>query len=101
MEAVRWYAKAAEEVGDGPSMTKLATAYATGRGIKKDESMALRWYNLAASKQDAEAEYQLAMMLLRGKGGLQQDIDAGKGWLKRAVDHGHQEAKKEWAKRGW
>jgi len=100
-EAVRWYAKAAEEVGDGPSMTKLATAYATGRGIKKDESMALRWYNLAASKQDAEAEYQLAMMLLRGKGGVKQDIDAGKGWLKRAVDHGHEEAKKEWTKRGW
>ena len=41
------------------------------------------------------------MMLLRGKGGMQQDIDAGKGWLKRAVDHGHEEAKKEWAKRRW
>ena len=101
MEAVRWYIKAAEEAGDPPSMTKLATAFATGRGIKKDESMALRWFNLAASKQDAEAEYQLAMMLLRGKGGVQQDIDAGKGWLKRAVDHGHEEAKQEWAKRGW
>lgn len=100
-EAVRWYAKAAEELGDAPSMTKLATAYATGRGIKKDESMALRWYNTAASKQDSEAEYQLAMMLLRGKGGMQQDIIAGKGWLKRAVDHGHAEAMKEWAKRGW
>jgi serine/threonine-protein kinase len=100
-EAVRWFIKAAEEAGDAPSMTRLATAFATGRGIRKDESMALRWFNLAASKQDAEAEYQLAMMLLRGKGGVQQDIDAGKGWLKRAVDHGHEEAKKEWAKRGW
>ena len=100
-EAVRWYTKAAEEVGDASAMSKLAAAYASGRGIKKDESMAVRWYNLAASKQDAEAEYQLAMMLLRGKGGMKEDLDAGKGWLKRAVDHGHAAAKLEWAKRGW
>lgn len=100
-EAVRWYTKAAEELGDAPSMTKLGVAYLNGRGIKKDEGTAVKWFNLAASKAEPEAEYQLAMMLLRGKGGMQQDIDAGKGWLKRAVDHGHEEAKKEWVKRGW
>jgi tRNA A-37 threonylcarbamoyl transferase component Bud32 len=100
-EAVRWFAKSAEEVGDAVSMTRLAAAYASGKGIRKDESLAVRWYNLAAAKQDPEAEYQLAMMLLRGKGGMREDLAAGKGWLKRAVDHGHAEAIKEWTKRGW
>jgi serine/threonine-protein kinase len=100
-EAVRWYMRAAEELGDAPSMTRLATAYATGRGIKKDPAMAIKWYNLAASKQDAEAEYQLAMMLLEGKGGMERDLAAGRDWLRRAVEHGHAEAQKEWAKRGW
>ena len=82
-------------------MTKLATAYATGRGIKKDPAMAIKWYNQAASKQDAEAEYQLAMMLLEGKGDMERDLAAGRDWLRRAVGHGHAQAKTEWAKRGW
>jgi serine/threonine-protein kinase len=99
-EAMRWYRKAAEE-GDVPSMAKLAAALTDGRGVKKDETEAIRWYNQAASKQNPEAEYQLAMLLLRGKGGMKQDVEAGKGWLLRASAHGHDEAKREMARRGW
>ncbi len=99
-DAVRWYAKAAEELGDAPSMSKLGVAYLTGRGIKKDEGAAVKWFNLAASKEDPEAEYQIAMMLLKGKV-MREDPLAGRDWLRRAANHGHAEAKKERAKRGW
>ena len=60
----------------------------------------MSWLNTAASKQNAEAEYQIAMMLLKGKV-MREDPRAGREWLKRAADHGHPAAKQEMAKRGW
>jgi TPR repeat protein/tRNA A-37 threonylcarbamoyl transferase component Bud32 len=98
-EAARWYQKAAE-AGDIPSMTRLAAAYARGRGVKKDEDLARQWYSKAAEGRDPEAEYQIAVMLLEGKGGMKKNELDGMGWLRRAADHGHPEAKKLLAKRG-
>jgi serine/threonine-protein kinase len=97
-QAVIWYEKAAN-AGDVPSMTKLAAAYAQGRGVKKDERQATGWYGKAAEARDPEAEYQLGMMLLSGKGGFKKDESAGLGWLRRAAAHGHEEAQKELTKR--
>ena len=70
-----------------------------GGGVKKSEADATRWYSEAANKQEPEAEYQVAMMLLRGKGGYEQDETKGLEWLKKAAGHGHLEARKELAKR--
>ena len=96
--AVVWYRKAAD-AGDLPAMTRLAESYARGRGIKRDEAASRYWYSKAAELHEPEAEYQLAMMLLKGKGGYQRDESAGMGWLERAAKDGHAEAQRELARR--
>jgi TPR repeat protein len=80
-------------------MTKLAENLARGRGVKRDELKSTYWYNEAAERRDPEAEYQIAMMHLKGKGGFARNDSVAVGWLRRAADHGHAEAQKELAKR--
>ena len=96
--AVVWFARAAE-AGHVLSMTRLAESYAHGRGIKRDEDQSRFWFSRAAERHEPEAEYQLAMMLLRGKGGYQRDEVRGLEWLERAAKDGHFEAQKELARR--
>jgi predicted Ser/Thr protein kinase len=93
-----WFSRAAE-AGHVLSMTRLAESYAHGRGVKRDENQSRFWFSKAAERHEPEAEYQLAMMLLRGKGGYQRDEVAGLGWLERAAKDGHLEARKELARR--
>jgi uncharacterized protein len=97
--AADWYRKAAE-AGDALSMTRLAEAFSKGRGVKKDEAQATFWYSEATKKQEPEAEYQVGMMLIRGKGGYAQDEKTGLEWLRKAAGHGHVGARTELAKRG-
>ncbi len=101
-QAARWYERAATAM-DVPSMTRLAAAYDNGWGVKKDEAKATLWYTNAAQHQEPEAEYQLALRLLNGRGGFrksEKERTAGMGWLRRAAEHGHDEARKELARRG-
>jgi serine/threonine-protein kinase len=96
--AAVWYRKAAES-GHVGSMTQLAESYARGRGVKRDEAQSRFWYSKAAELHEPEAEYQLALMLLKGKGGYQRDDAAGMQWLERAAKDGHLEAQRELARR--
>ena len=96
--AAVWYRKAAES-GHAGSMTQLAESYARGRGLKRDETQSRTWYSKAAELHEPEAEYQLALMLLKGKGGFQRDDVAGMQWLERAAKDGHLEAQHELARR--
>ncbi|HEU5217636.1 MAG TPA: hypothetical protein VFU23_03205, partial [Gemmatimonadales bacterium] len=77
-----------------------AAAFARGRGVRKDEAQATYWYSEAAKLQDPEAEYQMGMLLIKGKGGFAQDEKAGLDWLRKAAGHGHAAAKEEMARRG-
>jgi TPR repeat protein len=81
-------------------MTRLAAAYARGRGVKKDEGQSTRWYSEAAKLQQPEAEYQVGLALLKGKGGYAKDEKTGLEWLRKAAAHGHAAAKAELAKYG-
>ena len=96
--AVVWYRKAAE-AGHLVSMTRLAEYLGHGRGVKRDEGLSRFWYAKAAELHEPEAEYQLALMLLKGKGGYRRDDAAGMQWLERAAKDGHVEAQKELARR--
>ena len=97
--AVHWYQKAAE-LGHTPSMLRLAELLERGQGVKKDEAAAGRWYSKAAEYRDPEAEYQIAIRLLNGKGGFVKDEASGMQWLRRAAAQGHGEAARELARRG-
>ena len=62
-------------------LTRVAENFARGRGVKRDELKATYWYNEAAEQRDPEAEYQIAMMHLKGKGGFERNDSIGIGWL--------------------
>ncbi len=52
--AIYWFLKAADK-GNPPAQFSLATLYLTGRGVPKDQSVAVGWYRKAAEKGLAEA----------------------------------------------
>jgi len=52
---VNWYRKAADS-GDLFAMDEIATWYAIGRGVPKDEAEAARWYRKAADLDDDDAK---------------------------------------------
>ncbi len=49
---------------------------------------------LAAEQGDAEAQYQLGLIYIEGKG-VKKDLKAGAAWLQKAADQKHIEALKK------
>jgi TPR repeat protein len=42
--------------------------YATGQGTTRDDTVAIAWYQLAADQGDAQAQYNLGVMIANGQG---------------------------------
>jgi TPR repeat protein len=42
--------------------------YATGQGTTRDDTVAIAWYQLAADQGDAQAQYNLGVMIANGLG---------------------------------
>ena len=53
-EAIKWYRRAAEQ-DILPAMNNLGVIYATGQGVKRNETEAIKWYRKAAQKGDQTA----------------------------------------------
>jgi len=51
--------------------------------------------NPLATKDNAEAQYYLGVLYIKGTGGVSQDHDVAKLWLKQSVDNGYENARKE------
>lgn len=67
---------------------QLGAMYATGEGVGKDETAALRWYGRGARRGDPESQYDLGFMLLLGEGAV-ADPKVGIRWLSFAARAGH------------
>ncbi len=52
----------------------------------------LEYYTLMADAGNAEAQYQLAMLLMYDYGVVEQDYDTGLDWLAKAAEQGHPKA---------
>ena len=66
----------AAEQGDASAQFDLGLRYATGRGVPKDETEAVRWYRLAADQGNADAQGNLGIMYANGRGVPQDDVAA-------------------------
>ena len=78
------------EAGTISSMRLLAGMYDRGNGVKEDPAQALAWYRRAAPN-DAEAKFQVADMLEKGRG-APRDARAALTALREAAAMGHQQA---------
>lgn len=70
---------------------KLGERYAYGRGVRRNDEEAIKWFRLAAEQGNAEAQYKLAIMLDKGFGTSTNHTEA-LVWYKRAADQGHASA---------
>lgn len=74
------------EAGDEEAMGILAALL-----LPEEPAAAVKWYEKLAEEDDAEGQYQLGMMLLRGLG-VQRDAILALGWLERAAYNDHASA---------
>jgi hypothetical protein len=65
--------------------------YAAGRGVAKDEAMAVKWFLKAAAQDDRSAQFNLGLMYDQGRG---VDVDGAKAgmWFRKAAENGLPEA---------
>ena len=87
VQAVNAYRTTAER-GDIDAQNRLASMYARGQAVARDDAQAVFWWRKAAEQGHADAQYNLARMLLNGMGAAQDDIMAAQ-WVRRAAEQGH------------
>jgi TPR repeat protein len=74
-------------LGYARAQFKLGTAYASGRGVPKDDAAALGWYEAAARQNFSNGAYNLANMLYEGQG-VQKDLASAEAWYERCLSGG-------------
>jgi TPR repeat protein len=79
------------EQGDARAQSLMGYLNYHGRGVKRNDPEALRWFQLAGEKGDAEAQYHLGIMYGEGQS-VPQDYAAAAAWYRRAADQGHAQA---------
>jgi hypothetical protein len=74
-----------------PAQSDLASMYADGIGVPKDEQQAIYWWRKAGKNGDAKAVYNMALMYSDGKGVAKDDKEAA-FWYRKAAYYGYAEA---------
>ena len=89
-DALGWYAKAASE-GHADAQCIIATMYAEGQRVARDESKAIEWFKRSAAQGHAAAEFQMGLRYYSG-GGVQKDPQKAFTYYQRAALQGHAKA---------
>jgi TPR repeat protein len=83
-EAFRWYQTAAA-TGDAEAEHGLARMYASGDGVTKNNSEALRLFTSSATKNYTPAIRVMAVAYEQGELGLRIDYETAQKWLAKGV----------------
>jgi len=87
LEAVRKKA----EAGDGEAQNMLGVMYGSGKGVRRDDAEAVKWWRKAAEQGLAQAQFSLGWCYHYGKGVAQDDTEAVK-WYRKAAEQGNANA---------
>jgi len=89
--AAKWYARGAE-LGDAEAMFAYGVMLAEGQGIDKDRAEAARLFEAAAARKHALANYNLALLFLRGaeyfRKAAEKGVATAQNRLARCYAHG-------------
>ena len=80
----------AAKQGDAQAQYNLGLMYADGRGVRRDDAEAVKWYRQAAAQGNAEAQYNLGFMYANGQG-VRQDLALAQEWYGKACQNGYQD----------
>ena len=83
-------ARAAKPV-DAKTQCALGNAYASGKGVAKDEVKAVKWYRKAAEQGDAVAQFNLGVAYAYGRG-VAKNLAKAVKWYEEAAEQGMAEA---------
>jgi TPR repeat protein len=83
--------RAKAERGDSEAQRSLASCYATGNGVAKDQAKAVKWLRKAAEQGSAHAQCDLGISYANGDGVKPDKVEAAR-WLRRAAEQGLAEA---------
>jgi TPR repeat protein len=75
------------EGGDAIAQNDLGVFYATGKGVAKDYTEAVKWYRKAADRGFANAEANLGSLYANGEG-VEKDTAQAVKWFRKAADQG-------------
>jgi len=89
------YFRKSAECGLSVGQTATALCFHNGYGCRKNYEQAYYWFSKAVQSRppNPAAEYYLGLYYLKGYG-VNRNISAAKGWLRRAAGHGSQDAQK-------
>jgi len=73
----------AAEKCDPDAQNNLGVMYQNGRGVRQDDSQAVRWYRKAAEQGYASAQNNLGLMYVNGEG-----VPQAVKWFRKAAEQG-------------
>lgn len=80
--------RSAAENGDPVAQLLFAMMYENGKGVKKDEVKAAKWFRKSAEQGDGNAQVNLGRMYLEGAG-LKQDVAEAVKWCRKSAEQGN------------
>jgi len=80
--------------GFAQAQYNLGVMYGNGRGVTKDYSKAIKWWNLAADQGNGKAQINLGWMYEMGKG-VPKDAQKAANWYQLASNQGHAKAQEK------
>jgi TPR repeat protein len=86
-----FFAKRAAQKGNKIAQFDLAMMYASGNGVRKNESIAFNWFQRSARNGHLEAKYYMGLSFLQGRG-VKKQLHLARYWFKIASDAGHTKA---------
>ncbi len=87
-----WITKATEEENVNPeAYLFLGDLYDFGHGVEQNKKLACQWYEKAADKGIAEAQFRLACCYENGDG-VDKSIELANTWYKKAAEQGYIDA---------
>jgi hypothetical protein len=87
-------ALAAAHKGDAEARLAVAERYEKGDGLPRNDSLAYKYYRLAAGQGHAEAQFRAARMLRQGRGTI-KSLRQARAWFRAAAQQGHASAQSE------
>ena len=79
------------EAGDAEAQADLGVCYALGRGVKRDDREAVKWFRKAAEQGYAYAQSMLGRCYADGQG-VKQDYREAVKWIRKAAEQGNASA---------
>ena len=78
----------AADQGDPDAQFSLGVLYVNGRGVERNDELAMSWFRRAAEQGYADAQNNLGFMYDNGRG-VERDNEVAVSWYRRAAQQGN------------